>query len=115
MATLTIRNVPPEIVERVKEAAARNRRSMEEEVRRLLENRYPPRDELLRQIREKWKNLPLVPAGQIEAWIEEGREGAEPGSRVANGRGGGGGRAKRPSHRTPAGRRTEAADRLRRR
>lgn len=73
MATLTIRNVPNDVVERLKRAAGHNRRSMEQEVRQLLEQRYPDRGDLRDRIRERWKRFPAPRAEQIDEWIETGR------------------------------------------
>ena len=74
MATLTIRNVPDTVVSRLKGAAERNRRSMEEEVRQLLEQRYPHRLELRDRIRDRWKRYPAPRAEQVDEWIETGRK-----------------------------------------
>jgi plasmid stability protein len=74
MATLTIRNVPDDVVARPKGAAEHNRRSMEQEVRELLVQRYPDRDRLLDRIRERWNRFPAPRAAQIDEWIETGRK-----------------------------------------
>lgn len=47
MATLTIRNVPDEVVVRLKKVAANKGHSMEQELRELLKTRFPARDEVL--------------------------------------------------------------------
>jgi antitoxin FitA len=74
MATLTIRNVPDEVVERLKKAASIQGRSMEQEVRLLLESRYRNREAVLRRIEERWKDLPKASPEEVESWIREGRE-----------------------------------------
>jgi plasmid stability protein len=74
MATLTIRSLSEELVERLKLAAARSGRSMEQEVRQLLEQRYASRGEVLQRIEERWQRLPKATAAEIAAWIAEGRE-----------------------------------------
>jgi plasmid stability protein len=58
MATFTIRHVPEAVVERLKAAAKRHGRSMEQEVRALLELRYTARPEMTARIRERWDMLP---------------------------------------------------------
>ncbi len=73
MATLTIRNVPEDVVDRLKETAGRRRRSMEQEVRELLIERYPDRSERLGAIRERWERFPSPSAEQVDGWIEKGR------------------------------------------
>jgi plasmid stability protein len=74
MATLTIRSLPEELVERIKLVAGKAGRSMEQEVRQLLEQRYASREEVLRRIEERWSRLPKASAAEIETWIAEGRE-----------------------------------------
>jgi antitoxin FitA len=73
MATLTIRNVPEDVVERIKNAAAHRGHSMEQEVRELIESRYEAKNEALRRIRERWKVLPETTPEEIKRWIETGR------------------------------------------
>lgn len=74
MATLTIRNVPEDMVERIKEKATGRGVSMEEEVRHVLRRQYPAREELIRQVRELWSRVAPVPHREIERLIREGRE-----------------------------------------
>jgi antitoxin FitA len=73
MATLTIRNVPDDVVARIKNAATQKGHSMEQEVRELLEARFQAKNEALRRIRERWKDLPETTPEEIERWIEVGR------------------------------------------
>ena len=74
MATLTIRNVPPEVVDALKTLAKRNRRSMEQEVRELLQGFVGERRSVIEQIEASWKHQrrPTTPE-EIESWIREGR------------------------------------------
>jgi plasmid stability protein len=74
MATLTIRNLPDDLVERLKEAASRRGHSMEQEVRELLQQRYAARQEVLARVEERWQRLPKASAEEIAAWTAEGRE-----------------------------------------
>ena len=74
MATLTIRNVPPRVVKSLKALARRSRRSMEEEVRVLLEGYVAERRSVLKQIEAAWATQARRPtAGQVEDWIGAGR------------------------------------------
>jgi plasmid stability protein len=73
MATLTIRNLPDKLVERLKESAARRSHSMEQEVRELIEARYAPRIDVLARIEERWQRLPKASAKEIRNWVREGR------------------------------------------
>ncbi|MYB49985.1 MAG: hypothetical protein F4X72_12095 [Dehalococcoidia bacterium] len=69
MATLTIRNVPDEVVARLKKVAANKGHSMEQELRDLLKTKYPARAEVLDRVRESWKTLPEVSTEEVDKWI----------------------------------------------
>lgn len=73
MATLTIRNVPEDVVARLKRVAANKGHSMEQELRELLKTRYPARAEVLDRVERRWKTLPPVSAAEIDEWIAEAR------------------------------------------
>jgi plasmid stability protein len=75
MATLTVRNVPPKVVKALKTLARRNRRSMEQEVRELLEEHVGDREALLTQIEAAWARQAHRPsAADIDEWTRVGRE-----------------------------------------
>jgi len=75
MATLTIRNVRPGVVKSLKSLARRNRRSMEQEVREMLEDYVAERGSILEQIEAGWARQPRRPtAEQVDQWIGAGRE-----------------------------------------
>ena len=74
MATLTIRNLPDDLVDRLKETAARHGRSMEQEVRLLLQTRYAERSELLGKVRDRWNNTAAPTPDEVQHWREIGRE-----------------------------------------
>ena len=75
MATLTIRNLAPKVVRALKAQAARNRRSMEQEVRELLESQVADRASVIEQISRSWAAQKRAPsADEVEAWIREGRQ-----------------------------------------
>jgi plasmid stability protein len=74
MATLTIRNVPPKVVKSLKTLARQNRRSMEQEVRALLDEYVGDRLALLEQIEAAWARQTRRPtAREVEEWIGVGR------------------------------------------
>ena len=76
MPTLTIRNLTPEVVERLKERAKRNGRSMEQEAREILGQRLAVRTELLFEMRSRWSEITTPPsANDVDSWIEAGRKG----------------------------------------
>jgi plasmid stability protein len=76
MATLTIRNLPPKVVDSLKELARRHGKSMEQEVREVLEaHAANDRTAVLEEIRQSWRRQtrPTTPE-EIEEWINTGRE-----------------------------------------
>ena len=74
MATLTIRNVPARVVKALKAIAKRERRSMEQEVRDLLEAHTTNRLAVLDQVEAGWKRQSHRPtAADVEGWINTGR------------------------------------------
>ena len=75
MATLTIRNVRPNVVKTLKERAKKNGKSMEQEVRDLLEQATIDRRAVLKEIEASWARQTRRPtAEEIDAWIEVGHE-----------------------------------------
>lgn len=74
MASLTIRNVSPKVVKSLKALARRNRRSMEQEVRTLLEQ-HVGRLAVLDEIEKSWaRQTRPTTADEVEAWIKAGRD-----------------------------------------
>ena len=74
MPTLTIRNVPARVVQSLKALARRHRRSMEQEVRELLEGYVAERQAVLGQIEAGWAKQTRRPtAAEIDAWMGVGR------------------------------------------
>lgn len=74
MPTLTIRNVPPAVVRSLKALARRRRRSMEQEVRELLEAHVSERLSVLGQIEASWNRQTRRPtAAEVDSWIAAGR------------------------------------------
>jgi plasmid stability protein len=73
--TLTIRNVPDHVIRSLKSLAARNARSMEQEVREILEENAIDRISALEQIEKSWKRQTRRPKpAEIDRWIRSGRE-----------------------------------------
>ena len=74
MATLTVRNLPDEVIQRLKEIAARNRRSMEQEVRSLLESVSLDRVSACRRIEQAWADQSRsTTAEEVDRWVELSR------------------------------------------
>jgi plasmid stability protein len=75
MATLTIRNVPSKVVRSLKTLARRNKRSMEQEVRAVLEEHVGDRTAVLDEIERSWTRQTRRPkADEVDSWIEAGRQ-----------------------------------------
>ena len=74
MATITVRNLSPKLLRALKQLAQRNQRSMEQEVRDILEQRVGDRLSVLEQIERSWSDQKRRPsAAEIEEWISTGR------------------------------------------
>lgn len=74
MPTLTIRNVPAKVVQSLKTLARRHNRSMEQEVRDLLEGHVAERRAVLDQLEAGWEKQSRRPsAREIDAWTDPGR------------------------------------------
>jgi plasmid stability protein len=72
--TLTIRNVPLRVVQSLKALARRRGRSMEQEVREIVEEQVSDREAVLRQIEASWSRQRRRPtAAEVERWLEAGR------------------------------------------
>jgi plasmid stability protein len=74
MPTLTVRNVPPKVVQSLKALAKRHNRSMEQEVRDLLEGYVTERRAVLDQIQAGWAKQTRRPtAAEVDTWMAVGR------------------------------------------
>jgi len=74
MPTITVRNVPAKVVQSLKSLARRHNRSMEQEVRDLLEGYVTERRAVLDQIEAGWERQTRRPtAAEVDAWMGVGR------------------------------------------
>ncbi len=74
MPTITVRNVPAKVVQSLKALAKRHNRSMEQEVRDLLQAYVAERRAVLDQIEAGWQAQTRRPtAAEIDAWMAFGR------------------------------------------
>jgi len=71
--TLTIRNLPDEVVAPIKEAASAHGHSMEQEVREALARRYGNCCAALQRVQHRWPTLPSTEADEIRAWRDARR------------------------------------------
>ncbi|PYS43013.1 MAG: hypothetical protein DMG14_02070 [Acidobacteria bacterium] len=75
MPTLTIRSVPQKVARALKHLAAKNQRSMQQEIRDILEEHAGDRISALRQIEESWqRQLRRPKAHEVDSWKRKGRE-----------------------------------------
>ena len=73
--TLTIRGVPARVVRSLKDLARQQGKSMEQQVREVLEQYVVERAAVLRHMKAAWKEQSRRPtAEEIEKWIKAGRE-----------------------------------------
>jgi antitoxin FitA len=74
VATVIIRNLPEDLVGRIKATAAGGKRSMEEELRQTLQVIYRDRAALIRAVRaSNARQKRPVTAAEIDAWKRIGR------------------------------------------
>ena len=74
MPTITVRNVPVRVVQLLKALAKRHNRSMEQEVRDLLEGYVVERRAILDQIEAGWQAQTRRPtAAEVDSWMAVGR------------------------------------------
>ena len=74
-ASLSIKNVPEEIVTRLKERAARHHRSLQGELLALLEEAVKPHRKCVRDLRKEISELGLQTPGEALDMIRETRDG----------------------------------------
>ncbi len=79
MATITLKNVPDELLQKIRSSAAANRRSMNSEILLCLESSYPTKTlapeeiiERARRVRDQVKG-PAATTQEIESAIAQGR------------------------------------------
>ena len=74
MPTITVRNVPLKVMQSLKTLARRHNRSMEQEVRDLIEGHVAERRAVLDQIEAGWSRQARRPtASEVDAWMGIGR------------------------------------------
>ncbi|HYU32560.1 MAG TPA: Arc family DNA-binding protein [Thermoanaerobaculia bacterium] len=78
MGTLTIRDLPDELLERLKVDASSHGRSLDEEIQQILRERYSQelrerKLQVLERIRSRWQEIAETSPEEISAWIEMGR------------------------------------------
>ena len=73
MATLIVRDLPDELVQRIEAYASTKGHSLEQEVRELLEIRYASRSAVIHRMRQRWSALPTTTADEVTRWQAVGQ------------------------------------------
>jgi plasmid stability protein len=74
MATITVRNIPDEVIEMIKNRARQNNRSMEQEVRLILSEVVHDRERAMRRIETLWrKQKRPVSREEVDTWLKQAR------------------------------------------
>lgn len=73
MPTLTIRNLPETTIQRLKQRARSHHRSMEQEVRDILEQNLRDRTDALERIEARWAETPAPMRKEVDQWLAEAR------------------------------------------
>lgn len=73
MASLTVRNIPDRVLQRIKQLAKGHGHSMEQEVRQILLEKSESRSDLFERIQHRAERLPSPTAGEVDAWMTEAR------------------------------------------
>jgi hypothetical protein len=68
MGTITIRNLPGDLIEKIKESAKRHNLSMEQEVREVLKNTYINKIEIIDLIINSWNDNFAPSPEEVEQW-----------------------------------------------
>jgi plasmid stability protein len=75
MATITVRNLSEHVVEKLKARARLNGRSMEQEVREILESCTLDRSAVIEKIKASWdRQTRPTTAEEVNRWIREMRD-----------------------------------------
>ena len=73
MTTLTIKDVPDSVVARIEDSAAKRGRTLEQEIRDLLQERYAQDKDVFVRIKKRWSKINSPCAEKIQSWREIGR------------------------------------------
>ena len=75
MATITVRNIPEEVISTIKHQARRNKRSMEQEVRTILSEVVLDRERAMKRIESLWqRQRRAVSKEEVDAWLSKTRQ-----------------------------------------
>lgn len=71
MAGLTLRELPEDLIERIKAAATLHGRSVEEEIRILVQDTFAAEQPLLEVIEDRWRDRPKASRQEIREWLRD--------------------------------------------
>jgi len=72
MATITVRNIPGEVIAMIKNRARRNKRSMEQEVRTILSEVVLDRERAMKRIESLWQQQKRpISKEEVDAWLRK--------------------------------------------
>jgi plasmid stability protein len=72
MATITVRNIPEEVITMIKNRARRNKRSMEQEVRTILSEVVLDRERAMKRIESLWQQQKRpISKEDVDAWLRK--------------------------------------------
>ena len=74
MPSVTIKNIPEEVLDRLRERAKQHRRSLQGELLIILEEAIAPRPLSLREVRQRIDELGLKTGDDSTTWIRELRD-----------------------------------------
>ena len=72
MATITVRNIPEEVITLIKNRARRNKRSMEQEIRTILSEVVLDRERATKRIESLWQQQKRpISKEEVDAWLRQ--------------------------------------------
>jgi len=72
MATITVRNIPEDVITMIKNRARRNKRSMEQEVRTILSEVVLDREWAMKRIESLWQQQKRpISKEEVDAWLRK--------------------------------------------
>ncbi len=72
MATITVRNIPEDVITMIKNRARRNKRSMEQEVRTILSEVVLDRERAMKRIESLWQQQKRpISTEEVDAWLRK--------------------------------------------
>ncbi len=75
MATITVRNIPEEVIAMIKNRARRNKRSMEQEIRTILSEVVLDRERAMKRIESLWQQQKRpISKQEVDAWLRKARQ-----------------------------------------